>query len=157
MNVIENEIQNSVKRWIAFAEEDLRMAQYSITMKNDIPYRLIAFHAQQCAEKYLKAYLVFKRVDFPYTHDIFRLLELCAEHGNWAGTIEDAKRLTLYALTTRYPGTEDKVTMDEALNAINLASTVRQAVRNALTEEGMTLVEIFRSESHSRNDYKGRN
>lgn len=107
-------------------------------MKSDIPYRLIAFHAQQCAEKYLKAYLVFKSVDFPYTHDIFRLLELCAEHGNWAETIEEAKRLTLYAITTHYPGTEDKVTRDEALNAIDLASRVRKVVRSALGDEGMT-------------------
>ncbi len=75
MNAIEYEIHNKVNIWIAFAEEDLCMAQYAITMKNAVPYRLIAFHAQQCAEKYLKAYLVFKGVDFPYTHDIFRLLE----------------------------------------------------------------------------------
>lgn len=141
MKVIEREIHNKVNTWIAFAEEDLRMAQYTFTMKNAVPYRLIAFHAQQCAEKYLKSYLVFKGVDFPYTHDIFRLLELCAEHGNWAGRIEEAKRLTLYSITTRYPGTEDKVTMDEAFNAINLASRVRQAIRSALAEEGMTLEE----------------
>jgi HEPN domain-containing protein len=140
MNVVESEIQNSVNTWIAFAEEDLCMAKYTITMENDIPYRLIAFHAQQCAEKYLKAYLVFKGVDFPYTHDIFCLLELCSEHGNWAQTIEEAKRLTLYAITTRYPG-EDKVTRDEALNAINLASRVRRVVRSALAEEGMALEE----------------
>ncbi len=141
MKVTESEIHNSVNTWIAFAEEDFRMAEYSITMKNSIPYRLIAFHAQQCAEKYLKAYLVFKSVDFPYTHDIFRLLELCAEHADWAETLEDAKRLTLYAITTRYPGTEDKVTRDEALHAIDLASQVREVVRNALSKEGMNIEE----------------
>ena len=108
MNVVEIEIHNKVNIWIAFAEEDLRMAQYAITMKNAVPYRLIAFHAH---------------------------------HGNWAGTIEEAKRLTLYAITTRYPGTEDKVTMDEALNAIDLASRVRQVVRSKLAEEGMNIEE----------------
>jgi len=51
MKVIESEIHTKVNIWIAFAEEDLRMAQYAITMKNDIPYRLIAFHAQQCVRK----------------------------------------------------------------------------------------------------------
>jgi HEPN domain-containing protein len=141
MNVVESELQNSVNTWIAFAEEDLLMAQYTIKMKKDIPCRSIAFHSQQCAEKYLKAYLVFKRVDFPYTHDIFRLLELCSEHGNWAETIEEAKRLTLYAITTRYPGTQDKVTKDEALNAIDLATRVRQVVRSRLSEEGMNIEE----------------
>ncbi|MFZ3382601.1 MAG: HEPN domain-containing protein [Candidatus Methanoperedens sp.] len=141
MKVNKSEIHNNANTWIAFAEEDLRMAQYSITMKNAIPYRLIAFHAQQCAEKYLKAYLVFKSVDFPYTHDIFRLLELCAENADWAEKLEDAKRLTLYAITTRYPGTEDGVTRDEALHAIDLASLVRDVVRNALSKEDMIIEE----------------
>jgi len=29
-----------------------------MTMKTSVPYRLVAYHAQQCAEKCLKAYLV---------------------------------------------------------------------------------------------------
>lgn len=34
-------------------------------MPGSRPYRLIAYHAQQCAEKYLKAYLVYHDIDFP--------------------------------------------------------------------------------------------
>jgi HEPN domain-containing protein len=141
MNAIESEIHHKVNLWIAFAEEDLLMAQYANTMKKSVPYRLVAYHSQQCAEKYLKAYLVFKSVDFPYTHDIFHLLELCAELADWARTIKDAEKLTLYAITTRYPGEEGKVTRDEALHAIDMASRVRLVVRKALDEEGMNIEE----------------
>ena len=125
------------KHWLLIAKEDLDSAKHLFSGS----FVTGLFHAQQCAEKSLKAYLVFKNVDFPYTHDIFRLLELCAEHADWAETLENAKRLTLYAITTRYPGTEDKVTRDEALHAIELASQVREVVRNALSKEGMTIEE----------------
>jgi hypothetical protein len=35
MKVNESEIHNKVNTWIAFAEEDLRMAQYTIKMKKE--------------------------------------------------------------------------------------------------------------------------
>jgi len=55
-------------------------ARHALTLTSGCPHRLIAYHAQQCAEKYLKAYLVSAGVDFPYTHNISRLLELCEQH-----------------------------------------------------------------------------
>jgi HEPN domain-containing protein len=70
MTVNPVEILKKARKWLAYAEEDLRLAKHGLTMSSSCPYRLIAYHAQQCAEKYLKAYLVFKRVDFPYTHNI---------------------------------------------------------------------------------------
>jgi HEPN domain-containing protein len=36
------------------------------------------FHAQQAAGKYLKAYLTFVGVEFPFTHNLAKLVELCA-------------------------------------------------------------------------------
>ena len=39
------------------------------------------FHAQQCAEKYLKALLVSRRQAFPRTHDVVALHDLCRRHG----------------------------------------------------------------------------
>jgi HEPN domain-containing protein len=71
------EILKKVKKWIEFVEEDLRVAKISIKLASNIPYRIIAFHSQQCAEKYLKAFLVYNLIDFPYTHNISTLIELC--------------------------------------------------------------------------------
>jgi hypothetical protein len=66
----EKERLRKVKEWARSADEDLRLARHGLALKSACPYRLIAYHAQQCAEKYLKAFLVFEGVDFPYTHNI---------------------------------------------------------------------------------------
>jgi len=48
-----------VKLWIRKAENDLVAAEHLLTVRPHTPYDTICFHAQQCAEKYLKAFLVF--------------------------------------------------------------------------------------------------
>ena len=101
-------VLRKARQWAAYADEDIRLAQQALNMGEQCPNRLAAYHAQQCAEKYLKAYLVHKEVDFPFTHNISLLLELCEESGAWAGTLRDAEALTRYAVTTRYPGEEPK-------------------------------------------------
>lgn len=136
MSVRNKDFLQKVSQWIEHADEDLRLARHALRLKSGCPYRLIAYHAQQCAEKYLKAYLVFHRIDFPYTHDISRLLELCAEHAGWPETLQDAKRLTSFSITTRYPGLGKIVTKAEAVRAIDIASHVREVVWEALKQEG---------------------
>ncbi len=45
-------------------------------MATAVPFRIIAFHAHQCAEAALKGFLARHNVNFPFTHSISRLLEL---------------------------------------------------------------------------------
>lgn len=133
----DKEVLRKVAQWLAYADEDLGLARHGLKMGNNAPYRLIAYHAQQCAEKHLKAYLVYHGIDFPYTHSISRLLELCGDKANWIGELRGAEELTPFAITTRYPGEDEEVTKEEALQAIEIAAKVRDIIRNALTEEGM--------------------
>lgn len=119
-----------------YGDEDLRLARHGLTLSSGCPYRLIAYHAQQCAEKYLKAYLVLSNVDFPYTHNIARLLELCMPKRQWVEMLSDAENLTPYAITTRYPGEDEEVTREEAERAIDIAAKVRDIVSAAVAEEG---------------------
>ena len=118
------EIIAKVREWAMHADDDLRVAQHTLSMQENCPYRLVAYHAQQCAEKYFKAFLVFHRIDFPFTHNIARLLELCSEHADWAGSLTDAEELTPFALTARYPGDDEPVTDQEARRAIEIAGNV---------------------------------
>jgi HEPN domain-containing protein len=129
-----NEIIKKVDQWLAFGVEDLHLARHGLGLKSQCPYRLIAYHAQQCVEKHLKAYLVFHQVDFPYTHNIARLLELCDQNTstNWVEELKQAEELTPFAITTRYPGQDDEVTKREAEIAVNVADQVREVVRIAL-------------------------
>lgn len=138
MNGTEDILLRKVRDWIRYADEDLRLARHGLTLTSGCPYRLIAYHAQQCAEKYLKGFLVLRGVDFPYTHSISRLLELCAKHAGWAATLDDAEELTPFAITARYPGRISEVTREEALRAIEIASMVRETVGKALREHGMS-------------------
>ena len=136
MNGLDQAIHRKVKQWLAFADEDLVFAQHGLTLETGCPCRLIAYQAHQCVEKHLKAYLVYRRTDFPYTHNISRILSLCATHASWPGGIECVKELTTYGVTTRYPGEDEEVTREEAISAVEIARQVREAVRAALLEEG---------------------
>ncbi len=88
MSIPDQDHIDKVILWISYAEDDLGLAQFALTMPGSRPYRLIAYHAQQCAEKYLKAYLVYHDIDFPYTHDIKKLLKLCG-NAAWIEKIAD--------------------------------------------------------------------
>jgi HEPN domain-containing protein len=122
-----DETLKKVNRWIDFAEEDLRLAVHSLTLESSCPYRLTAYHAQQCAEKYLKAFLVFHQIDFPFTHSITRLLELSTSLIS-PDEFKKAEILSTYAITTRYPGEDEEVTEEEAVNAIQIAKWVKERI-----------------------------
>jgi HEPN domain-containing protein len=139
MKTPDEEVQRKVREWLAYADDDLRFAHMGLSLPGgqSPPYHLVAYHAQQCAEKYLKAYLVCLGVDFPRTHNISTLLELCSDYAEWPLTLRDAEELTDYAVATRYPGEETEVTPHDAQRAVELAAQVRSRVRGALRELGM--------------------
>ena len=134
-----NTLNKKVLQWIENADSDLEVAKHSFSIKSCIPYKLIAFHAQQCVEKYLKAFLVLKKTNFPYTHNISILLEICSIQADWNKSINFAKELTSYAITARYPGIDDEVTEDEAKEAVKISEKVRETVRTALIQEGLNI------------------
>jgi len=145
-------ILEKVKQWLAYADEDLRLARHGFSVPDAPPYRLIAYHAQQCAEKHLKAYLVFHAVDFPYSHNLRRLLELCANQADWAERLREADELTPYAITARYPGEDEEVSEVEAHRAVEIALRVRQTVRQSLRQEGLSFPDYPSSEEMQRED-----
>lgn len=133
-----NALAKKAKEWLLHADEDLRLARHAFKLKSAIPYKLIAYHAQQCAEKCLKAYLVFENVDFPFTHNISALLEMCSPTADWVKDLDDAKILSAYAITARYPG-KYKVTKKESVKAVEIAGLVQAAVRKALKRKGLKI------------------
>ncbi|MHB9037491.1 MAG: HEPN domain-containing protein [Armatimonadota bacterium] len=132
MSEFNRDVIEKVRQWADYADEDLRLAKHALQIEEGCPCRLIAYHAQQCVEKYLKAFLVMRGVDFPYTHNTGRLLELCVEQGVSADEIGDADELTPYAVTTRYPGEDEEVSRDEAVQAVRTAERVREVMRGEL-------------------------
>jgi len=89
------------------------------------------FHAQQCAEKYLKALLVMKQVPFPRTHDLSALVRLCQQNGIILTIPEDdLDKLSAFAVEVRYPGIQS--TSEEAKEALSIAKIIRKNSRNLL-------------------------
>jgi HEPN domain-containing protein len=85
------------------------------------------------------AYLVYRGIDFPFTHNISRLLELADELTGWLESLAEAEELTPFATTVRYPGETLRVSKEEAIGAINIAERTLREVSERLTEEGVKL------------------
>ncbi len=61
------------------------------------------FHAQQVAEKYLKAFLVHSGREFPFSHNLSKLVELCAASDDLFRSLSTlVAPLTPYAVELRY-------------------------------------------------------
>ena len=73
----------------------------------------------------MKAVLVDRSTDFPYTHDIEELLATLEESGVPCPVASpEANRLTRYAVLTRYPGLAEAVTVEEYQSALLLAERI---------------------------------
>ena len=66
--------------WMQRARSDLQLGRAALDTKGVLPEDA-AFHAQQCAEKALKALLLHREVAFPKTHAIEVLLDLLKMQG----------------------------------------------------------------------------
>ena len=119
-----------LQAWIARAEEDYVLARSALRRKKPRIYGA-TFHAQQCAEKYLKAVLVAQGQAFPKTHDLLALSDLCTQAGLLLEIDADLlDTLSSYAVRVRYPGADP--TPDEARHALEIAKVVRRLVRKLL-------------------------
>ena len=119
-----------LKSWIAHAEDDFESAKTLIRRKKPLLYS-VCFHAQQCAEKYMKALLILRDESFPKTHDLNTLDELCIKAGIIIGIDKLALQLlSNYAVTIRYPG--DEPSIKDAKIAIEIATDIRRFARKFL-------------------------
>ena len=136
---VQPETIKEVRKWVAKAENDLANARHTLKMKKNCPLDTICFHAQQCAEKYVKALLVYESIEFPKTHDLRTLLHLVPVWSQLALEIKEAVKLNRYAVESRYPDDWDEFTRAEAEKAVAVAQKVRKAVRDKLPREALAL------------------
>jgi HEPN domain-containing protein len=116
--------------WVERAEEDYSLARFALRRK--IPFIYGAtFHAQQCAEKYLKALLVAQGQPFPKTHDLIALNDLCLRHSIKIPVDPLAlQRLNAYSVQVRYPSPDPL--LSEAQEALKTAQIIRRFIRKQL-------------------------
>jgi len=121
-----------VAQWLERAEEDLAVARHLLS--EALPYHAaIGFHAEQAAEKFIKAFLVARQVEFPKTHDLGRLLDLIATVDVvLASDLAGAVGLTDYGVDVRYPGDLPQLSGDDARRAVDEAAFVQARITPAL-------------------------
>ena len=119
------------EEWINKAEGDFRTACREVMVTQDPNFDAVCFHAQQCAEKYLKARLVETNIKFPKIHDLDVLLELIFPlNPDGENLREDCLHLMDMAVEVRYPGVS--ADSEDAGTAINAAKRIRDFIRNSL-------------------------
>jgi HEPN domain-containing protein len=112
----------SAEDWLRYAVSDLELAR--MPRAPEIMLEGLCYHAQQCAEKALKAVLTNRCVPAPKTHSVGLLLDLLSEQMAIPSEVEEAAVLTDYAVMCRYPGDAEPVTQQEYEQAVHLAEIV---------------------------------
>jgi len=127
-------MNETAERWLAFAREDLRVAELALA---EGIFNQVCFHAQQCVEKAVKGWLEQQGGVPPRTHrmaDLLMLLPL-----DLMGELSDGLRsLDRFYIPTRYPDALPGVRPEgmpgqrDAEEALDLAQGALQRVEDAL-------------------------
>jgi len=120
-----------VREWIDKAEGDFLTATREV--RADPPnYDAVCFHAQQCAEKLLKAALIVQREIPPKTHELTVLSDLLSSlRPKWRWPVEELRLLSRSAVIFRYPG--ESAGREEAEAALNVSKAIRERLLLLLT------------------------
>jgi len=118
------------QEWFKVAEDDLAYAK--VGLKEDRFFSLIAFHAQQSAEKYLKGFLVIHNIKPPRYHDLVHLIKLCQKiNPDFSSLRSHADKLNPYAVDTRYPVFYPIVRKKYAEEAVTLAEDIIEFIKSS--------------------------
>ena len=122
-----------VRQWVEKAENDLRNAEHTLTLEEKCPFDTVCFHAQQCAEKYLKALLLAADIEPPRTHNLRVLMQLIPPEMPLGLNPQDILILNRYSVEARYPADWDPIIRADFEEVLGIAQRVRAAVRRYLT------------------------
>jgi HEPN domain-containing protein len=118
--------------WLAKAQEDLQAGELILagSMRS---FGAVSFHAQQAAEKAVKALLIRQQIEFGRTHNLGELLRLAEPAApGISQQLGEAVALTPHAVDTRYPTEGAPVSREEASRHIDVARQVRERVTAVL-------------------------
>ena len=93
-----------VNDWLKKSENDLLAANGIMYYYEEPPTDTICYHCHQTVEKGLKAFLLYKEVDVPRTHDLIELLNLAGfEDKNFLDFKNEIEALNKYYIEAKYP------------------------------------------------------
>lgn len=130
----EQVVWDFVQQWLKKADSDLKSAKILLDAEAD-DYFTCAFHCQQSAEKFLKAYLVRYQIEFRKTHDLSELLNLVKTiDQSLYDEICPCVWLTPYGVEFRYPGEYPNVDHNTAQRAYEESKIVEKGIMKRLED-----------------------
>jgi len=121
-------------QWVTKAEEDLRLARHGLKMGGDCPFGLICFHAQQVAEKYIKAVLTYHQIQFRKSHDLKELARLLPKGISPGVGGRILAELSEHGVRPRYPYIGEPETRTSALRSLWQAERIKRSVLHNLPD-----------------------
>ncbi|MGO9260847.1 MAG: HEPN domain-containing protein [Bryobacteraceae bacterium] len=113
-------------RWLGKADTYFAAAE-QLSTQGERFREIIAFHCPQAVGKYLKAFPIWRQIEFPKTHDVAKLLARVATvNANLAESLGDADMLTPFGVEARYPTRRNF--FRATTEAIDMAHRVKNAV-----------------------------
>lgn len=129
------------ERWLEFAKYDLVSARGLLKIE---VFSTCVYHCQQCAEKSLKAYLVFKGERIIKTHDLIFLVDVCRKFDvDFDRIKKDAKAIKPFATEFRYPSEHEIPDYDEASIALKQTNRIFRFVLKKVSESPSPQMSIF--------------
>lgn len=121
----------ATREWVDKAEADFATLERECRVRKRPNFDGACFHAQQSAEKYLKARMCDAGIEFSKVHDLLALLDdaLIIEP-LWEVFRRDLAYLSDFAVAYRYPG--ESATRNDALEALQRSRRFREAARLSL-------------------------
>src|SRR5574342_1440513 len=122
-------MKQATREWVKKAEGDYVSALREVRARKSPNYDSACFHAQQCAEKYLKACLQEGDIPFGKSHALAQLLDSLVKKAR--PSLEQLRpylrTLSSYAVDFRYPG--ESADKELAVEAVMMCGEVRRALR----------------------------
>ena len=125
-----DKLREYVRAWLHKAESDMKNAELIMVADDDsLPLDTVCFHCQQASEKYLKAYLIYQNRSFQYSHNLADIVHECMQIDRDFSAIQrKAEILTPYAVEIRYPDDFYMPTKSEAVEALAIATQIREFI-----------------------------
>ena len=93
-----------VREWMKYSQNDLISAKHLFDDLYPKQTEIACYLSQQCAEKALKGYILFRDIEPPKTHNLIEICQICTNHDTTFSEIMDAcADLTPYGVAVRYP------------------------------------------------------
>ncbi len=112
-------VAGSPQEWLRHARSDLALSR--MRKSHTVLYEHLCFHAQQAAEKALKAVLIANGIRVQKTHDLVYLINALPPKLTVPPSFIELPLLNRYAVQQRYPGDASTVTQQHRKNAVRLA------------------------------------